>query len=59
MGTRADFYLGEGSAAEWLGSVAWDGYDVTEADDGLAHTLRLSPTKEEFLTNLKALYLTA
>lgn len=26
MGTRADFYIGRGAKAEWLGSVAWDGY---------------------------------
>lgn len=26
MGTRADFYIGRGVDAEWLGSVAWDGY---------------------------------
>jgi hypothetical protein len=26
MGTRADFYVGRGEGAEWLGSVAWDGY---------------------------------
>jgi hypothetical protein len=26
MGTRADFYVGRGPAAEWLGSIAWDGY---------------------------------
>jgi len=26
MGTRADFYLGKGKTAEWLGSIAWDGY---------------------------------
>lgn len=25
MGTRADFYLGKGKDAEWLGSIAWDG----------------------------------
>jgi hypothetical protein len=25
MGTRCDFYIGKGKAAEWLGSVAWDG----------------------------------
>jgi hypothetical protein len=25
MGTRADFYLGRGPDAEWLGSIAWDG----------------------------------
>lgn len=26
MGTRADFYIGRGEEAEWLGSIAWDGY---------------------------------
>lgn len=26
MGTRADFYVGRGENAEWLGSVGWDGY---------------------------------
>lgn len=25
MGTRADFYVGRGESAEWLGSIAWDG----------------------------------
>jgi hypothetical protein len=31
MGTRADFYLGRGKAARWLGSVAMDGYPDGEA----------------------------
>lgn len=26
MGTRADFYIGRGPEAEWLASIAWDGY---------------------------------
>ncbi len=26
MGTRADFYVGRGETAEWLGSIGWDGY---------------------------------
>ena len=26
MGTRADFYVGREKDAEWLGSIAWDGY---------------------------------
>lgn len=26
MGTRADFYVGKGPSAEWLGSIGWDGY---------------------------------
>ena len=30
MGTRADFYVGKGKDAEWLGSIAYDG---TEIDD--------------------------
>lgn len=25
MGTRADFYVGNGKEAEWIGSTAWDG----------------------------------
>lgn len=28
MGTRADFYVGRGREAEWLGSIAWDGHEV-------------------------------
>lgn len=28
MGTRADFYIGNGPEAEWLGSIAWDGHDI-------------------------------
>lgn len=26
MGTRVDFYVGKGKDAEWIGSIAWDGY---------------------------------
>lgn len=26
MGTIADFYVGRGPKAEWIGSIAWDGY---------------------------------
>ena len=26
MGIRADFYVGRGKSAEWIGSIAWDGY---------------------------------
>lgn len=33
MGTRADFYVGTGADAEWLGSVAWDGYEWDEDKD--------------------------
>lgn len=30
MGTRADFYVGTGQNAEWLGSVGYDGYKWQE-----------------------------
>lgn len=29
MGTRADFYVGKGKDAEWIGSIAWDGMDIS------------------------------
>lgn len=38
MGTRADFYVGRGEKAEWLGSIAWDG-DAGSVFDG--HELML------------------
>jgi hypothetical protein len=31
MGTRADFYIGKGKEAEWLGSIAFDGYPEKNA----------------------------
>lgn len=40
MGTRADFYIGRGNEAEWLGSIAWDGHpdsvfgEASELSDG-------------------------
>lgn len=37
MGTRADFYVGIGLQAEWLGSIAWDGYP-----DGIPETILAS-----------------
>jgi hypothetical protein len=33
MGTRADFYIGKGENAEWLGAIAWDGYPDGIDDD--------------------------
>ena len=47
MGTRADFYVGRGQDAEWLGSIAFDGYEIDEkraealedsAESRLAHS---------------------
>ena len=36
MGTRADFYVGKGKDAEWLGSIGWDGYP-DGIDDAVLH----------------------
>jgi hypothetical protein len=33
MGTRADFYVGRGKDAEWLGSIAMDGYPSGLSDE--------------------------
>jgi hypothetical protein len=43
MGTRADFYLGRGPKAEWLGSIAWDGYP-----GGIPNKVLNSWTDDEF-----------
>lgn len=47
MGTRADFYVGRGEHAEWLGSIAWDGYP-----DGIAVRLLRVTTAKKFRTEL-------
>ena len=39
MGTRADFYIGRGEDAEWLGSIAYDGYPEGWGIDLLEHTV--------------------
>jgi hypothetical protein len=43
MGTRADFYVGRGNDAEWLGSLAWDGYP-----DGIEDAILGATTDDEF-----------
>ena len=44
MGTRADFYVGRGEKAEWLGSIAWDGYP-----EGIPKSiLKAKQSEEEF-----------
>jgi hypothetical protein len=43
MGTRADFYIGRGTKAEWLGSVAFDGYP-----EGLSGRLLKADTERKF-----------
>lgn len=50
MGTRADFYVGRGPNAKWLGSIAYDGYP----DEG-GHPRELFKSKnlKEFKSNIK------
>ena len=43
MGTRADFYVGQGAEAEWLGSIAFDGYP-----DGLPEPICKAFTEDEY-----------
>jgi len=43
MGTRADFYIGRGESAEWLGSIAWDGYP-----SGIDNTIKQATTEDEY-----------
>lgn len=52
MGTRADFYVGAGLQAEWLGSFAWDGYP-----DGVVLDSVFPATSEsEFRERIKTLF---
>jgi len=49
MGTRADFYVGHGKQAEWIGSVAYDGYMYAEESN---NSIIESKTEEEFRKNV-------
>lgn len=40
MGTRADFYVAKPDGLEWLGSIAWDGYEIDHVS--------LAPTEDQF-----------
>jgi hypothetical protein len=43
MANKADFYIGRGPMAEWVGSIQWDGYR-----DGLPRTVLEAETEEEY-----------
>lgn len=43
MGTRADFYVGRGETAEWLGSIGWDGYP-----DGIPVDLKSATNEHDY-----------
>lgn len=53
MGTRADFYIGAGKDAEWIGSVAWDGYEWDEEPEC---ALMQAKTPEEFRQAVAAIH---
>lgn len=48
MGTRADFYIGRGKTAEWLGSIAWDGHP-----SGINHDVLWAATLPEYKAAIK------
>lgn len=52
MGTRADFYVGLGAEAKWIGSVAWDGY---EWEEDPTSALMQSETEADFLAAVQAI----
>jgi len=47
MGTRADFYKGRGANAEWIASIAWDGYP-----DGVPDNVKSAKTEEDYAAAL-------
>lgn len=53
MGTRADFYIGRGEEAEWLGSIAYDGYPEGWGRYLLEHDVE---DEESFREAVKALF---
>lgn len=53
MGTRADFYVGRGEQAEWLGSIAFDGYP-----DGIPERVRCASTEEMYREALDEMFRT-
>lgn len=49
MGTRADFYVGRGPKAEWIGSVAYDGFPfLTKAAVGNHEGILTAETESGF-----------
>lgn len=49
MGTRADFYVGRGKDAEWLGSIGWDGYP-----SGIPDSVRQAETEQSYREAVEA-----
>lgn len=62
MGTRADFYAGKGPDAEWLGSIAFDGYFIAESsaedrdpEGRLAWAVKSAKSEDEYRKAVAAL----
>lgn len=54
MGTRADFYVGRGKKAKYLGSIAWDGYSFHEKFlAGKKESIMDSKDEVEFQSNVE------
>lgn len=43
MGAMADFYVGRGAGATWIGSIAWDGYP-----DGIDNSILSAKNEGEY-----------
>ncbi len=52
MGSKADFYIGRGPEAEWLGSIGWDGLPA-----GLPSGLLATATEDAFRSEVAAMLL--
>lgn len=52
MGTRADFYIGRGKKAIWIGSIAMDGYP-----DGIPNEIFEISNEDEFRNVIKGFIL--
>lgn len=53
MGTRADFYVGQGINAEWIGSIQYNGYKEAIRDSN--SSFFLARTEKTFRRNVSAL----
>jgi hypothetical protein len=51
MGTRADFYVGRGKDAEWVGSIRWSGYP-----HGYPKPLLLCYSEEQFRREVREVH---
>ncbi|MGI9541935.1 MAG: hypothetical protein ACR2MX_01675 [Cyclobacteriaceae bacterium] len=51
MGTRADFYVGKGENAEWIGSIAWDGYR-----EGVGDSILNAKTETQYIDAVKQFF---